>query len=294
MQNIDLNNSQLEVPYGNKADVLFSNQEFILIRTIQDLIIPNDSFFINGFITATVRQGHATMDIGNDRIKISIGDTILCTPQNIIENTMMSVDFDIIGMIISPKFAEQIAIEAGLEISSLAISATHAVLHLSQEENNIFFQYYDLMAHVCLKKNSSMNNRELHHLLQAAALEMFDKFKIKKTDVLSDYNAADQTFAQFLQMLHNSDLVLHRVDEYADRLHISPKYFSFICKHVTGRTASDIINENIVNHARILLRDHKNSIKMVADKLNFVNQSHFGTFIRRHTGMSPQKLRETL
>ena len=63
---------------------------------------------------------------------------------------------------------------------------------------------------------------------------------------------------------------------------------------MTGRTATDIISENIVANATLLLKNPERSVKEVALKLGFANQSHFGTFIKRHTGMSPQQLRKKL
>jgi AraC-like DNA-binding protein len=41
-----------------------------------------------------------------------------------------------------------------------------------------------------------------------------------------------------------------------------------------------------------MMRDNSVSIKQIADTLNFTNQSHFGTFFRRHVGMSPQQFRQ--
>lgn len=80
--------------------------------------------------------------------------------------------------------------------------------------------------------------------------------------------------------------------EYANLLHISPKYFSSVCKKLTGKTASEIINDEIIKQSSFLLRNNKLSIKQISSRLGFVNQSHFGTFFRRHTGLSPQQYRE--
>jgi AraC-like DNA-binding protein len=82
------------------------------------------------------------------------------------------------------------------------------------------------------------------------------------------------------------------VNGYAELLHITPKYFSSICKKLSGKTANEIIKEETIKQAKILLHDNSLSIKQVADQLSFTNQSHFGTYFHRYTGMSPQQFRQ--
>ena len=59
-----------------------------------------------------------------------------------------------------------------------------------------------------------------------------------------------------------------------------------------GKTASKIINEEIVTQAHLMLKDPDLSIKQISSILGFTNQSHFGSFIRKETGVSPQALRK--
>ncbi|MGM9706544.1 MAG: helix-turn-helix domain-containing protein [Prevotella sp.] len=79
-------------------------------------------------------------------------------------------------------------------------------------------------------------------------------------------------------MLRDDNQPFCNVNGYAERLHITPKYLSSVCKHATGKTASQLINEEIIRMAKLLLHDNKYSIKQIADLLGFANQSHFGVF----------------
>ncbi|MBQ2073918.1 MAG: AraC family transcriptional regulator, partial [Bacteroidaceae bacterium] len=81
---------------------------------------------------------------------------------------------------------------------------------------------------------------------------------------------------------------------YAKRLHITPKYFSTVCKQVSGCTAGEIVNEHVLRKAKMLLRQPSLSIKQIASRMGFRNASHFGTWVRRNTGMSPQALRNAM
>ncbi|MBQ2133511.1 MAG: helix-turn-helix domain-containing protein [Bacteroidales bacterium] len=44
--------------------------------------------------------------------------------------------------------------------------------------------------------------------------------------------------------------------------------------------------------AKVLLRTPQLTIKEITDKLKFADQSSFGKFFKKHTGISPKKYRE--
>jgi AraC-like DNA-binding protein len=107
----------------------------------------------------------------------------------------------------------------------------------------------------------------------------------------STHSPAEYIFERFIQLLEDPHQPFLSVNKYATLLNITPKYFSSVCKKLSGKTANEIIIEEIIKQAKLLLRDNSLSIKQVADLLNFSNQSHFGTYFHRYTGLSPQQFR---
>ena len=128
--------------------------------------------------------------------------------------------------------------------------------------------------------------------VQTCALPIFMEDSEKEFLMKREYISAENIMQKFLSLIQNESIAYLNVTEYANLLHISPKYFSSACKKLTGKTASEIINEEIIKQSSFLLRNNKLSIKQISSRLGFVNQSHFGTFFRRHTGLSPQQYRE--
>jgi len=131
----------------------------------------------------------------------------------------------------------------------------------------------------------------------------FGNFHTKHTKILlcfapifsytqATHTSAEHIFEQFIHLLEDPHRPLSNVIGYAELLHITPKYFSSICKKMSGKTANEIIKEETIKKAKILLHDNSLSIKQVADMLDFSNQSHFGTYFHRYTGMSPLKFRQ--
>jgi AraC-like DNA-binding protein len=105
-----------------------------------------------------------------------------------------------------------------------------------------------------------------------------------------------QNRKQELNMLFQ-ELVFHHYKEhrnvqyYADALFVSPKHLTETIKDVTGRTAGEWIDDAVILEAKVLLRNHEISIAQVAYDIHFPDQSSFGKYFKKHTGLSPSEYR---
>lgn len=82
------------------------------------------------------------------------------------------------------------------------------------------------------------------------------------------------------------------VPRFAEELHISTVHLNRICKSVTGKAASLIIQEYIVKQAQNYLNHTSYSISEIAYLLKFEYPNYFARFFRKHTGVSPKEYRE--
>lgn len=83
-----------------------------------------------------------------------------------------------------------------------------------------------------------------------------------------------------------------KVFEYADMLHVTPKYLSQAVKDYTGKSAGTFIDETIIREAKFLLINPSLSIQEITEYFNFPNQSQFGKFFKHYTGYSPLTYRK--
>ena len=79
---------------------------------------------------------------------------------------------------------------------------------------------------------------------------------------------------------------------YADKLCLSPKYLSSIVKSISGLTVQQHVFKAIVRRSILLMNNTDMSIKQISDSFHFPNPSSFGTFFKKHTGMSPRTFRQ--
>jgi AraC family transcriptional activator of pobA len=91
----------------------------------------------------------------------------------------------------------------------------------------------------------------------------------------------------------NENFKLHKkVRYYSDAMFITPGHLTKLLKAVTGKTAGELINDAIIFEAKVLLSNSKLSISQISSDLNFIEQSIFGKFFKRQTGLSPSEYRK--
>lgn len=102
----------------------------------------------------------------------------------------------------------------------------------------------------------------------------------------------DEIFSRFIHLLDRHCTEEHRVDFYARELCVDAPYLSRILKSSTGRPANKWIEDALMRMARIYLHNPEMTLQQIADALHFSDQSAFGKFFKKHTGMSPLQYRK--
>ena len=102
----------------------------------------------------------------------------------------------------------------------------------------------------------------------------------------------EEITGRFMHMVDANCEQQHSLDWYADQLCLTTRYVANTVKQTLGITASACIEHVLVQRAKTLLLTTTKSIQEIADQLGFQNQSHFGTFFKRHEGMSPAAFRK--
>lgn len=106
-------------------------------------------------------------------------------------------------------------------------------------------------------------------------------------DVVRMDNSQNNIVRQFKTLTDEHYLTTTHVSEYADMLYITPGYLNEIIKSATGRTPKQIIDERRVVEAKRMLFWGEFSVKEIASRLNFEDDSYFNRFFKKHTGQTP-------
>ena len=110
----------------------------------------------------------------------------------------------------------------------------------------------------------------------------------------TDMRRSESILKDFVKLLQENIETHTDVGFYAEKLCISKQYLSLIVKEKTMVSIGTVISALRAEVASGLLRNPDLSIQQIANRLSFSDQSSFGKFFRKHSGMSPLKYRQSL
>lgn len=128
-------------------------------------------------------------------------------------------------------------------------------------------------------------------MLVKAYLTGLSHFANETTDSKKPKNANERVMKEFIALLSSPSAIHMPLDYYARILNISPKHLSFISRYSTGFNALHWIDQYTILEAKSLLSNSDLVIYDIATRLHFSNQSVFGRFFKRHTGITPSAFR---
>lgn len=200
--------------------------------------------------------------------------------------------FSISGISFTDEFIEEMRFGTELLPNMLNFTAQpFRAWDLSTTERIRVQRQIGLLADYSKRVNVQYGRESLAHAFLAF---LFDMESLRLRDLeWSDRPASRkeiyvQRFIKLVQLQFRKD---RAIKDYAGQLNLSAKYLTQLVKQYTGKNASELIAEQVIKEAKALLRDPQLSIAEVADRLYFSDQSFFGKYFKRQTGISPKSYR---
>lgn len=287
----------MEVKYFSESDARSImdaiSETDVMVFDHVDNLPQNETIHSESYILLLCLDGKASCRLSDKVYEVQRNDLFLCHPQQFVENAMASLDFKCKGLILSPQYLESIFLLGGNIWNAKSAIQRNPLVHLTEEEMQIAV-YNNAFIQSKLKATSQPHYKEMIKLLlQSLIFEFYDTI-VSKLDLGLDkeaFSAAETIFCKFMDMAESETPRQREVRYYADKLCVSAKYLSAICKKRSGYTASEILNHKTIERLKYKLRSSNKSIKEIAVEAGFDNISFFGKYVRRQLGVSPREYR---
>lgn len=270
--------------------------------TLQECIVVEGAFpggsvlstpgRVDAFMVGVCTGGEADVLLNLQRVTIKKNDFFSLAPMHL-SQIFEQRDFQATMLLISSEWFNSINIDTK-QLMPLSIELGHAQIAFDDDEVAAIAQYIRRIAYELSKSVSPFTKDLIGSLVAATMYKVGDLLSrhIERHSELNDVkNRAEDYFKQFVYLLGKNYLTERGVGFYADSLNITPKYLTTLIKRVSGRSVSQWIDYYVTIEAKTMLKFTDKSILEISNALNFANQSFFGSYFRRNTGMSPSQYR---
>ena len=166
------------------------------------------------------------------------------------------------------------------------------IFNISESCSDELGFYFSLIRSKLSRVKSTVPYEILTSLIRALLLEL--SFMMDNDDFVTRDHRLSQgkvLFNRFLSLISNSRIKRQPITVYAGELAITPKYLTMLCLKYSNKTASEWVAQYTVEEIRFFLKSTDLSIKEISARMGFSNMSHFGSYVRKHLGVSPSEYR---
>lgn len=243
------------------------------------------------------RRGTARILLGNKTYLISENHLCIYTPNTFFQILEKSDDLD--GILQEDSVDAYYPAVSSINIRKRLSMRDNPIVLISQAETNNIVALTDSLNRSLEipddKRNNeiigSIHENYLVYMRYAICLSVCEAYFSNNPVQAVMQDREEVVFNQFLISVYEHCHKERTVRFYADEQHLSPYYFSTIIRNKSGQSALQWIENVTMTYARQYLNDSTISIKQIAERLNFPDQSTFGRYFKYREGCSPSEFR---
>lgn len=224
---------------------------------------------------------------------LQTGNMFISSPKNVLQINP-DRDFRADVLAIAPEFMRQIHVNTQLLLPLMLSAGNRQYFSLSENNRTALHHLiHQIECEIQVATETHFTTEIICGLISATIYKIGDiltRHTPPRPDAGScGKNRAEIYFQQFIRLLGQHYKSERSVGFYARQMCITPKYLTTLIKRVSNRSVSEWIDDYVIMEAKTLLKYSSMSVQEVAYQLNFPNQSFFGSYFKRLTGVSPSQ-----
>lgn len=243
-------------------------------------------------VMVLVDRGSGRIEIDTESYEVGEGTLITLQPRNYLNGFECSVDSQSTVFACSMKVMESVVPKVADMLPLILSRRTSPVIRLGEEEGSTVRWLLNYIKERTARPRTQFFRNKLDGIVQALLYEVLD-IKLAGAGVEVNKSRREELMTRFLISVSRNFKEHRDLSFYADELCISVKYMSALVREVSGRTPGDWIESYVIMEAKMLLRTTDLSVQEISHRMNFANQSFFGKYFRKNTGLSPVEFRRS-
>ncbi|MEO6894365.1 MAG: AraC family transcriptional regulator [Ginsengibacter sp.] len=249
---------------------------------------PNQPSFM------VIKKGRLVIKEEIQTTELCNNSAILIQPQRVYQVLEISDDIKIRILKFDPEFIDQIS----LKIRKIKVYKNRFIpgfnhFQLQEEETERLWNTMELIRNLLPKSEETLFQTEIIKGYMSAVLYQLLGLITQKNDLLEKKITRQQELVLgFIDLVEEYFTDQRNVRFYADKMAISERYLNSLINVNTGKTPLALINEYILNKAKLLLSSSSLSISEIAYQLKYSDLYSFSHFFKRHISVSPKQYRD--
>lgn len=266
----------------------------VIILDRYDMSLLPENFLANYFTQILCHKGQGQFQLKGKIYTIQPDDIATWLVSEKIDNLLLSLDFEADVILTSYDIATKNNPNILWGIKWYLFTQEHPVLHLSETDKAKCKHYLEELKSINNDTNHRFRKEILNCQVQIFIMNMWNMYAQKIDEKLNFEGRHVSLFERFLYLVEVHCMKEREVGFYSDKLYVSAKYLSEVCKKNSGKTASEWIQNYTVQCLVLLLKNPNLTLTEIADMLNFSSQSFFSCYVRNVLGVSPSEYRQRL
>lgn len=246
---------------------------------------------VEGILFILCIKGTTKLQINMREYNIDEKTLLTILPGSVYEVVEYSEDILFEYIFLSVDFVYDLNVPSDVNI--LEKMFQHPILDLTEEQFNSLLEFYSFMMKQYKRENHKYRELLSKNLLSAFIVELFDIYAVIEGKEVKINSHKEKLIQQFIKLLIENIRFERTVQFYADKMCLSPKYLSQLIKKISGASMMEWINGLTIVYIKAMLKTSELSILQISDELNFPNASFFGSYFKKHTGMTPIQYRDS-
>jgi AraC family transcriptional regulator, transcriptional activator of pobA len=253
-------------------------------------------YFRSDFLTVLlIVKGELTFSLNLEEYTAKQNSLVIIAPNAIKKVEVVSEDSIVSGVNFTIDFLTAIGMQKNA-VELLDYFSSHYSPHWKldiKDSSDVQLLIKQLDNKVTLLSEHEYGKELLYHSFYIFLYELYGLSKKYAVPFHHHVTRKENLVKNFTQLVQKQFRVQRNVTVYAGQLNITPKYLTETVKEITGKTAGEVIDDFVLLEAKLLLDNPASSIAEIADELHFSDQSFFGKYFKRHTGLSPKEYRHS-